>query len=447
MAKTALAVLRPRPLSEATNMPRFYTALGKRPWQLGLALLAVVASTAVPALEPRSLAIGGVDIPLLVAPAQGTRLVLWLPPEDGPAARQLPSARALAKAGVEVWMPDLHAGWFLAPGSYSLADVPPESIATLIDAAAMTGKEVYLLAGGRAGQLALAATRAWQLRPSPQGRLGGVILMYPKLYGRTPQGGEDASFAPIVRATSVPVFLMQPDNSSGWWRIADVAAALGNAGAAVYVQKLAGVSDGFEVRDQTRVGEPEMTARLPAMIANALALLDAAGPTPLADLPAGEPVLTAGQEPATDLLRPVREPFPAPPLALADLAGRRAELAALRGQVVLVNFWATWCPPCVEEIPSLDRLQAQLASRGFTVLAVDVGEDAATVSRFLADKPVRFPVLLDPEGEAFKAWKAYAFPTSVVLDRHHRARYAVYGAFAWDGPEVIAKIDRLLEEP
>jgi thiol-disulfide isomerase/thioredoxin len=214
----------------------------------------------------------------------------------------------------------------------------------------------------------------------------------------------------------------------------------------VYVQKLPAVSDGFEVRDETRPGELEMTARLPAMLGNAFALLEAAGPTPQGAAAVAEPATAAAKETGGELLRPVRTPFAAPPLALPDLAGRPVDLAALRGQVVLVNFWATWCPPCVEEIPSLDRLHAQLAPHGFTVLAIDVGEDRGTVERFLADKPVRFPVLLDPEGGSFKTWKAYAFPTSVVLDRAHRARYAVYGAFAWDSIEVVEAIGRLLDE-
>jgi len=225
-----------------------------------------------------------------------------------------------------------------------------------------------------------------------------------------------------------------------------VAAALQAGGAAVYVQKLPGVSDGFEVRDQTRRGEPEMTDRLPAMLDNALALLDAAGPAPAVAAALAEPDRTGGKDAAADLLRPVREPFAAPPLALPGLDGRSIDLESRRGQVVLVNFWATWCPPCVEEIPSLNRLREKLAPRGFEVLAVDVGEDLDRVRAFLKERPVAFPVLLDATGETFKRWKAYAFPTSLLLDRQHRVRYSVYGAFAWDSPEVIEVVSRLLDE-
>jgi thiol-disulfide isomerase/thioredoxin len=427
----------------------FYTArswIGR--WRAAWAILALWSlAVAAPGAEQRTIALAEADLPVEVYPADGSKLVVWLPPEDGRAPRELPTARALAAAGIEVWLPDLHAAWFLAPGSYSLADVPAESVAVLLDAAAGTGKAVYLLAGGRTGQLALATARAWQQQPAHQGRLGGVVLLYPKLYGRTPQGGEDASFAPVVRATNLPVFLMQPENSSGWWRIADVAGALQTGGAAVFVRKLAGVSDGFEVRDETRPGEPEMTARLPAILGNALDLLASIGPAPAAPATLAEPADAADADAGGELLRPVREPFPAPSLALADLAGVRVNLEALRGRVVLVNFWATWCPPCVEEIPSLNRLHERLAARGFLVLAVDVGETREQVQDFLRERPVAFPVLLDPAGDAFKGWKAYAFPTSLLLDRQHRVRYAVYGALHWDAPEVVDTISRLIDEP
>jgi thiol-disulfide isomerase/thioredoxin len=425
----------------------FYTGVSwiyRRPAAWAALVLCALA-TAAEGAEQRTVALAEADLSVQVLAADGPRLVIWLPPEEGPSPRQLPTARALADAGIEVWMPDLHAAWFLAPGSHSLADVPPESVAVLVDAAAATGKQVFLLAGGRTGQLALATARAWQQRPARQGRLGGVVLLYPKLYGRTPQGGEDARFAPIVHATNVPTYVMQPENSSGWWRIVDVAAALQTGGAAVYVQKLPGVSDGFEVRSQTRPGEIEMTDRLPATMQNALALLEAAGPAPAAAAALAEPAPAGGRDAGADLLRTVREPFPAPALVLAGLDGRPIDLESLRGQVVLVNFWATWCPPCVEEIPSLNRLQARLAPRGFEVLAVDVGETPEQVKGFLRERPVTFPVLLDADGDAFKRWKAYAFPTSLVLDRQHRVRFAVYGALAWDGPEVIEVIGRLLD--
>jgi len=426
---------------------RFYTALSSRRAgaAAGCFLLWLLATAA--GAEQRTVSVADAEIPVQVYAAEGSRVLIWLPPEEGPARRQLPTATALAQRGVEVWLPDLHSAWFLAPGAYSLADVEPRAVTALVDAAVATGKTVYLMAGARTGQLALAGLRDWQASGGPSGKVGGLLLLYPKLYARTPQGGEDAEFSEVVRGVNAPVFVLQPELSSGWWRIAAVAEALRAGGAPVYVQKLPGVSDGFEVREQTRPGELDMTERLPAIVDRALALLDAYGPAPRTAAQVRAAASHDATEAGGELLRPVAEPFPAPPLVLPDLAGGRVDLASRRDRVVLVNFWATWCPPCVEEIPSLNRLHERLAPRGFEVLAVDVGETWEQVQEFLRERPVQFPVLLDTSGESFKRWKAYAFPTSLLLDRQHRVRYAVYGAFAWDSPEVVEIVSRLLDEP
>jgi peroxiredoxin len=82
----------------------------------------------------------------------------------------------------------------------------------------------------------------------------------------------------------------------------------------------------------------------------------------------------------------------------------------------------------------------------FAVLTVAVGEQPEQVRAFLADKDSRFPVLLDPEGDTFRAWQAYAFPTTMILDREHRIRYAVFGALEWDSDEVVDSLQRLIAE-
>lgn len=144
-------------------------------------------------------------------------------------------------------------------------------------------------------------------------------------------------------------------------------------------------------------------------------------------------------------LKPYKgEPQP-PALSLRDLSGRTHNLRQYRGRVVLLNFWASWCPPCVHELPSMQRLQQRLTKRPFTILAINMGEDAATVREFIANKAkVKFPVLLDDQGEALKAWKVFAFPTSFVLDTDGKIRYALFGELQWDEPGVAAKLEALL---
>ncbi len=140
-------------------------------------------------------------------------------------------------------------------------------------------------------------------------------------------------------------------------------------------------------------------------------------------------------------------PSPAPPLVLTDLAGRPLDLARYRGKLVLVNFWATYCKPCREEMPSLDRLRNRLAPRGFEVVGIDVAEDAATVTRFLATTPVSFPVALDGEGGVMGRWKAVALPTTFVVDRRGRLRGRLTGGADWESGRLVGQLEALMTEP
>jgi cytochrome c biogenesis protein CcmG, thiol:disulfide interchange protein DsbE len=116
-----------------------------------------------------------------------------------------------------------------------------------------------------------------------------------------------------------------------------------------------------------------------------------------------------------------------PALVLKTPAGDVVDLAKLRGKVVLVNFWATWCAPCVEEMPALARLRARLAPRGFEVIAVNQGEMAARVNAFAERTGLDLPVLLDREKEVARAWKVRALPTTFVVDAKGRIRLHAEG--------------------
>jgi thiol-disulfide isomerase/thioredoxin len=133
-----------------------------------------------------------------------------------------------------------------------------------------------------------------------------------------------------------------------------------------------------------------------------------------------------------------------PPLSLADLAGRRHSLADYRGQVVLVNFWATWCDPCREEMPSMQRLRQRLAGRPFAVLAVNHGESPARAGDFLKRARLDLPVLLDPGQETARAWRVRILPHSFLLGPDGRVRYSVIGELDWASDPVVEAVRRLL---
>lgn len=135
-----------------------------------------------------------------------------------------------------------------------------------------------------------------------------------------------------------------------------------------------------------------------------------------------------------------------PGLAGVDPSGKRIDLRDLKGKVVLVQFWATWCEPCVEELPALGRLRSRFGGRPFEVIAVNVGEGPARVSQFLRDHGVDLPVVLDRERKAVEAWGIRALPTAFLVDAGGRVRSWIFGACSWTGGDPVAELERLVTE-
>jgi len=137
---------------------------------------------------------------------------------------------------------------------------------------------------------------------------------------------------------------------------------------------------------------------------------------------------------------------PTPPLVINDLGGNPHRLDDYRGQVVLLNFWASWCPPCIHEMPVLERLKQRLSEQPFEILAVNVGEKKYRVWKFLKLINFDLPVLLDEHKDTFNAWGASVLPTSFLLDKQGHIRYRVQGDIEWDNEDVIALIEALINE-
>ncbi len=137
---------------------------------------------------------------------------------------------------------------------------------------------------------------------------------------------------------------------------------------------------------------------------------------------------------------------PAPALVLKDIDDKSHDLASLKGKVVLVNFWATWCPPCRREMPSMDRLAQKLAGTAFVVLAVNIGEDADTIHTFTSqlDTAPSFPILLDPHARTMQTWKISGLPTTYLIDPQGRIAYSAVGGREFDHPEIERQVRALL---
>lgn len=172
------------------------------------------------------------------------------------------------------------------------------------------------------------------------------------------------------------------------------------------------------------------------LIAAALAACCAATPLAAADLPPLAHTLT------------LQAPRPAPALKLKDIEGKSHDLAKLRGKVVLINFWATWCPPCRREMPSMERLAQRFRGQPFVVLAVDVGENPDTIEAFTSqlDTAPTFPILLDTRSQVMRAWQVAGLPTTFLVDKAGRIVASAIGGREFDHPEIAKTVAALVRQ-
>ena len=141
-------------------------------------------------------------------------------------------------------------------------------------------------------------------------------------------------------------------------------------------------------------------------------------------------------------LTPVPGTPAAPALTLPDIDGRPVDLAAHRGRLVLVNFWATWCPPCRREFPSLSRVQKLFKPAELAVLAVNVGEDAETIFSFAGSSDIA--LLLDRDSAAMRRWPVKGLPTTFIVDRQGRLALRAVGGRDFDNAAIVAQLRALL---
>ncbi len=168
---------------------------------------------------------------------------------------------------------------------------------------------------------------------------------------------------------------------------------------------------------------------------------------PLLALVAFALLLGSNTLPAAQTLNEVAGHPPAPRLVLHDMDGQIHRLDDYRGRPLIVNFWATWCPPCRREMPSMERAWKKLHKEGIAMLAVNMGEDRDTVFRFMADYPVSFPVLFDSAGKTTERWPIRGLPTTFILDPSGRIVYQAIGGRNWDDPALLSTIRRLKSPP
>ncbi|MDH5736283.1 MAG: TlpA family protein disulfide reductase [Gammaproteobacteria bacterium] len=132
-----------------------------------------------------------------------------------------------------------------------------------------------------------------------------------------------------------------------------------------------------------------------------------------------------------------------PELHLEDMQGKIHDLKDYRGHVVLVQFWATYCPPCRKEMPSMNNLIQKMAGVPFKILAIDMGETREEVIKFINEVKPEFTILMDPDGTAISAWNVFAAPSNFIIDPQGNIHYTLFGGVEWDSSEMVMKLKAL----
>ncbi len=390
--------------------------------------------------------VDGTEISYYHYPAKGKQLYIWLAPEAGLQQSERDIAKQLAAKGVEVWYPDLFETNFLPIAASSVERFPVEQIKALI-ASANKGKDIYLITSGRGVVPMLKGLRQWQIEMPASTAIKGVILLSAKFFVETPEPGQAGKLLPIVRATNIPVYLFQPAQSPWRWKLDETIPALQQGGSEVFLQILNNVRDRFYYRPDAVATEYQLAGELPRLIiraANVLASLSAR--RTVAKLNEVSTAESARSKKARKLTAYLDRPATAE-LQLKDLNGNSVNLNDFKDQVVMVNFWASWCPPCVYEMPSMQRLKESMKGKPFQIIAVNMAEERSTIEKFLKENvKVDFTILLDSNGKALKRWKVFAFPTTYFVGKQGRLRYGFFGGREWDKPDVQHVIEKLINE-
>jgi len=137
------------------------------------------------------------------------------------------------------------------------------------------------------------------------------------------------------------------------------------------------------------------------------------------------------------------QPFEQPNFTIASLSGSMKSRLSSKGNITLLNFWATWCPPCKEEIPTIQKLHEIMNGEKFEIMAIDLGEPPSTVKSFVNQNKLSFPVYLDPKNSLASLYASRGIPTTYILDKKGAFIAAIIGSFDYSNPQFVSIVKEL----
>jgi len=382
-----------------------------------------------------------IDVEINQFTAQGDYLLLWIAPDYGFRKGQQEMASLLSTHGMETWMVDLNETLFLSRGSNAMREITGQYVSELITRAhERTGKKIVLVSSFYGAIPALRGARLWQSKKNKANALLGAILFSPALYSRVPALGKDPEYLPIADATNLPVMVFQGGANGARWQLKSLMTKLHASKSPAYFTIMPGISSLFYPEERSAVLDEYFQA-LPKKISQSIKLFEQ---SPFPKNIVNIENIKVNRTNLDIELKPFKGDPNAQYLKLKDINGKQYQLDDYKGKVTLVNFWATWCPPCVEEIPSLNRLLEKMDHPDFRLISVNYVEDADTIKKFTKKIEVKFPILLDLNGEVARDWKVFVFPSTFVVGTDGKIAYGVNAAINWDSETTIKQIKKLL---
>ena len=382
------------------------------------------------------------DIEVRQYKSNGDDLLIVLPSTHGLTNGLKSLVNSVNKKGVEVWVADPYSSFFLPTVDSSLKKIPKNAYVSIINKAIKTNKNIFLFSNDKANALLLQSAHKWQLQSKKT--LSGVILVSPNIYKVTPSAGNDGEFLKIASSTNIAITLFIPQKSTLALRINDIVKKLKIGGSDVNIEVLDKVRDRFFFRDDALDSEKYLSKIFSKNIINSMKKMKKF--TKKRVVKKLEKKSKKVKKRSARMLKEYKGKLKSSDFTLKDIDGKIHQLSKYKGKVVLLNFWASWCPPCVHEMPSMSVLNDDLSSKPFEILAVNLGETKEDMKPFLTKHKVSFSILLDPKRDLAKSWKVFAFPTSYVLDKNGKIRYSIAGGFDWDVPEVKNILNKLINE-
>lgn len=383
----------------------------------------------------------GDEITVEKFPAKGKYLMVWLAPEYGFRGAHRSLARMLTEQNIEVWQSNIAESLFLPLGSTSIKKMDGKHVADIMEYAhKTTGKKIIVVGDSYATVSALQGARQWQLKKQSEPYFIGAILFSPYTYATIPPLGQLPEYMPIIEATNIPIMIYQAKNNGNIGQFDTLVKKLQQHGNPVYTRMTPKVMSLF-YEDKPTKEMLEQVKPMPLSIKKMIAVLEK-HPVPstaieLKELEEAKSGIDIYLKKYTGSIKPIA-------INLEDAQGKTIVKNNYQGQVTVVNFWATWCRPCIEEIPSLNRLKQKMEGLPFELISINYAEDKKTILDFMKMVQVDFPVLLDQEGEFAKQWNVITYPSTFVIDKNGNIEYGVNAAIEWDNPELIKKIKSLL---